>query len=48
MRVPVPNSQVLGFWVTVITVQVLGKYMITSDLDPWGNRFIEEASGFWE
>ena len=26
-RVQVPNNQLLGFWVIVIIVQVLGKYM---------------------
>ena len=48
MRVQAPNYEVLCFWVVVVTVQVLGKCMITSDSDPWGNRFMEEASWFWE
>ena len=26
----------LGIWVKVVIVQVLGKYMITRYLDPWG------------
>ena len=34
LRVHVPNNQVLGFWVIVIIVQVLGKYMIIGYLDP--------------
>ena len=29
-----PNNYVLGIWVIVITVQVLGKYMIIGCLDP--------------
>ena len=33
-RVHVPNNQVLGFWVFIILVQVLGKYMIIRYLDP--------------
>ena len=33
-RVQVPHNQVLGFWVIVILVQVLGKYMIIRYLDP--------------
>ena len=33
-RVQVPNNLVLGFWVIVIIVQVLGKYMIIGYLDP--------------
>ena len=33
-RVHVPNNEVLGFWVIVIIVQVLGKYMIIMYLDP--------------
>ena len=33
-RVQVPNNWVLGFWVIVIMVQVLGKYMIIKYLDP--------------
>ena len=34
LRVHVPNNKVLRFWVTVIIVQVLGKYMIIRYLDP--------------
>ena len=34
LRVHVPNNWVLGFWVIVIIVQVLGKYMIIKCLDP--------------
>ena len=34
VQVQVPNKQVLGFWVVVSIVQVLGKYMIISYLDP--------------
>ena len=34
LRVHVPNNQVLGFWVIVIIVQVLGKYIIIGYLDP--------------
>ena len=33
-RVHVPNNQVFGFWAIEIIVQVLGKYMIITDLDP--------------
>ena len=33
-RVHVPNIWVLGFWVIVIMVQVLGKSMIIENLDP--------------
>ena len=33
-RVHVPNNQVLGIWVPVILVQVLGKYIIIGYLDP--------------
>ena len=33
-RVRVPNNLVLGFWVIVIIIQVLGKYMVISYLDP--------------
>ena len=33
LRVQVPNMQVLGIWVIVILVQVLGKYMIIGYLD---------------
>ena len=33
-RVHVPNNWLLGFWVKVIIVQVLGKYMIIGYLDP--------------
>ena len=33
-RVHVPNNWVLGFWVVVIMVQVLGKYMTIGYLDP--------------
>ena len=35
-RVQVPNDLVFGFWVIVITVQVLGKYMIIGYWDPQG------------
>ena len=34
LRVHVPNAYVLGIWVIVIIVQVLGKYMIIRYLDP--------------
>ena len=34
-RVQVPNNQVLGFWVIVIVVLVLGTYMIIGYLDPY-------------
>ena len=34
LRVQVPNNEVLGIWVIVIIVQVLGKYMIIRYLDP--------------
>ena len=34
LRVHVPNNWVLGFWVIVIIVQALGKYMIIRYLDP--------------
>ena len=34
LRVQVPNNEVLGFWVIMILVQVLGKYMIFRYLDP--------------
>ena len=33
-RVQVPNSSVLGFWVMIIIVQVLSKYMIIRYMDP--------------
>ena len=33
-RVHVLNNQVLGIWVLLIIVQVLGKYMIIRYLDP--------------
>ena len=33
-RVQVPNNEVLWFWVIVIIVQVLGKYMIIGYLYP--------------
>ena len=36
-RVHVPNNSVLGIWVIVIIVQVLGKYMIIWYLDPRGS-----------
>ena len=36
LRVHVPNNEVLGFWVVVIIVQVLGKYMIIEYLHPQG------------
>ena len=36
-RVQVPNNKVLGFWVIVTIVQVLGKYMIIRYLDSSGN-----------
>ena len=38
-RVQVPNYWVLGFWVIVIIVQVLGKYMNIGYLDPQGCSF---------
>ena len=34
-RVHVPNNWVLGIWVILIIVQVLGKYMIIRYLDPY-------------
>ena len=37
-RVHVPNDQVLAFWVIVIIVQVLGKYMIIGLLGTWTLR----------
>ena len=33
-RVHVPNNEVLGIWVIVILVQVLGKYANIRHLDP--------------
>ena len=33
LRVQVLKNWVLGFWVIVIVVQVLGKYMIIRNLD---------------
>ena len=33
LRVQVPNNWVLGYWVIIIIVQVLGKYMIIGYLD---------------
>ena len=33
LRVQVPNNLILGFWVIVIVVQILGKYMILRYLD---------------
>ena len=35
-RVHVHNNLVLGIWVIVIIVQVLGKYMIIGYVDPQG------------
>ena len=35
-RVHVPNNLVLGFWVMVVIVQVLGRYMIIRYLDHQG------------
>ena len=35
-RIHVSNNQVLGIWVLVIMVQVLGKYMTIRYLDPQG------------
>ena len=34
LRVQVPNNLVLGLWVIVIIIQVLGKYMIIGYMDP--------------
>ena len=34
LRVQVPNNLVLGFWVRIFLVQVLGKYIIVRYLDP--------------
>ena len=34
LRVHVPNNLVLGFWVIIVIVQVLGKHMIIRYLDP--------------
>ena len=34
----VPNNLVLGFWVIIIIVQVLGKCMIIGNLGPEGNK----------
>ena len=36
LRVHVHKNWVLGFWVVVMLVQVLGKYMIIRYLDPYG------------
>ena len=33
LRVQVTNNLVLGFWVALITVQVLGRYVIVRYLD---------------
>ena len=38
LRVHVPNNWVLGFWVVMVIVQVLGQYMIIGYLDPQGSR----------
>ena len=38
LRVHVPNNWVLGIWVIVLIVLVLGKYMIIRYLDPQGYR----------
>ena len=35
-RVHVPNNWVLGIWVIVIIVQVLGEHMMIRYLDPYG------------
>ena len=40
-RVHVPNNLVLGIWVIVIIVQVLGKYMTIRYLDPLTNMKAE-------
>ena len=34
LRVHVPDNWALGFWVIVLIVQVLGKYMMIRHLDP--------------
>ena len=34
LRVHVPNTWVVGFWIIAIIVQALGKYMIFGYLDP--------------
>ena len=41
LRVHAPNTWVLGIWVTVIIVQVWGKYMIIGYLDPEGKILTE-------
>ena len=33
LRVHVPNNKIFGFWVIVIIVQVLGRYMVIEYLD---------------
>ena len=38
LRVQVPDNQVLGYWVIVVIVQVLGKYRIVGYLDPEGEQ----------
>ena len=38
LNVQVPCNWVLGIWVIVIVVQVLGKYMIIKYLDPSGDH----------
>ena len=43
LRVQVPNNSVLGFWGIVIVVEVLGKYMMTRYLDPWGSPSTKSA-----
>ena len=46
----VPNNLLLGIWVIVITVQILGKYMIIGYLDPqgWGFGNINCSTGLGE
>ena len=34
VRVQAPNTYVLGYWVIVIMVQLLGKYLTVGYLDP--------------
>ena len=39
-RVHVPNNEVLGIWVILITIQFWGKSMTIGHLDPWGSPYM--------
>ena len=33
-----PHNWVLGIWVKVLLIHILGKYMVIKYLDPWGKE----------